>query len=468
MTPSTSHRTAAQRSRAPSLLALLVAAVVALPVAAAEEDFALAFAVEPPAGETLFAIELPPAVYATLVSPDLADLTVVDAQGREQPLSLLRPAPPAVLPPEQIPLALPIALPADAAASPGALALHVLRDGDGRLRAVDLESVDAAAAEASPSEWWVDLGDTARQGIDGLRLTTFDDADFRVTVDVRASDDLVRWETLQTALPLVRASQGGHTIERLDLRFARTTRRYVALEAVSEGQGLPALRALVGLRHRGPAPTPLSTLVLTPIKVSTDGRTAEYGRPGPLPVHQLDVQLASGDGLLDYTVEQAEGERWESRAGGTAWRLSVGGETLTSEPVDAVWSSAGTLRLRFAQAPAAPPSLVLGYRPDHAVVLANGTPPFRLLAGSAQATGGRATLADTLAVVRDRQGAEWQPPLARLGPPEALAGRGALTPRPDAGKISLWLVLALGAAAVAFMAIRLLRQSGPGPTPSEK
>lgn len=78
-----------------SLVFAMAAAVSAAPVLASEEDFALAFPIDAPADAPVFAIELPAEAYATLTTSDLADLVVVDAQGREQPISLHRPPPPA-------------------------------------------------------------------------------------------------------------------------------------------------------------------------------------------------------------------------------------------------------------------------------------------------------------------------------------------------------------------------------------
>jgi hypothetical protein len=442
-----------------SLVFAIAAAVSAAPVLASDQDFALAFPIDAPADAPVFAFELPAEAYSTLTTQDLADLVVVDAQGREQPISLHRPPPPAPpQAPEAFALPLPIAVPGDAASMPGALELHVRRDAEGTLSVLDLRSVDGVANGSAPAEWLIDVGAEARRGLDGLRLRPQSDADFRTLVDIRGSDDLVHWEELQSALPVLRASSDGRRIERLDLRFARTTHRYLALRPVAGESALPAVVALEGLRRREAEPAPLASRVLEAVAVSEDGLSVDFARFGPLPVQQAEVRLGNGDGILEYRIEEQVGERWQTVASGKAWRLSIGGETLEAAPTPLWRSGMGPLRIQLAQ-PARPPSLVLGYAPDRVIVMANGTPPFRLLAGSASRRQASVGMDDTLAAIRRRQGADWQPPLAGVGAARTLAGAEALVPPTDVGRWGLWAVLGLGALIVGGLAVRLLRSA---------
>lgn len=440
---------------------LLAAALCCTPAFAADADFALAFPIEAPPGTPVFAFELPAEAYATLTTPDLTDLVVVDAQGREQPITLQRPPPPAPpVAPQVLALALPIAVPGDPTATPGGWELHVRRDAEGGLAALDLQSAEGGQTSAGAAEWLVDVGDESREGLDGLRLTPRDDADFRTLVDLRGSDDLVHWQPLQSALPLLRASGDGRRIERLDLRFPRSTHRYLALRPVPGEAPLPTVAVLEGLRRRDAEPAPLATRVLEAEAVSEDGRTFEFAAFGPVPVQQAEVRLADGDGIVDYRLEESIGDRWQTVASGTAWRLSMGGETLQAAP-QPLWRS-GTGRLRLHWLPSAPrPRLVVGYVPDRVIVMAQGTPPFRLLAGSAQGRRMAVTLGDPLAAVRQREGQDWQPPSATVGPAQTLAGPTALRPPADPGRWSLWAVLGLGALVVGVLAWRLLGSSPP-------
>lgn len=442
-------------SRRFALLALLVA-TAASAVSADEQAFAIAFPISPPAGEPMFAIELPAEAYATLTTNDLADLVVVDAQGREQPAALLRaarPERPRVTDAFELPL--PVPLPGGATSTPGRLSLHVRRDADGRLDALDLQTVDGMAAEATPAEWLIDAGDAARQGMDGLRLTTSSADDFRTRVDIHGSDDLVHWQRIGSALPVLRASATGQRIERLDVRFAPTTHRYLSVRSLPGEAALPALASLQGLREAEAGPPPLASTLLAPDRVSADGLIIDYARPGPLPVQQVEVQWTDGDGVFAFRIEEQRDGRWQPIASGTAWRLTIGGETLSAAPLPLWMNGTGPLRLVLTQ-PAPSPRLVLRYAPDRLVVMANGAPPFRLLAGSVGQRRTPVTLTETLDVLRQQQGEAWEPPLATLGPASVLAGATALSPSPDPGRVGLWAVLILGALAVGGLAWRLL------------
>ena len=105
--------------------------------------------------------------------------------------------------------------------------------------------------------------------------------------------------------------------------------------------------------------------------------------------------------------------------------------------------------------------LRLGYRPEVVVFLAEGNPPFALLAGSARASRQDAPLPQLVDALRAERGREWQPVTAALGTREALAGDAALqpvAPPTDWKRWLLWSVLVVGALLVAGFASSLLRQ----------
>ncbi|MGV8944228.1 DUF3999 family protein, partial [Thermomonas sp.] len=108
------------------------------------------------------------------------------------------------------------------------------------------------------------------------------------------------------------------------------------------------------------------------------------------------------------------------------------------------------------------PVLRLGYQPEVMVFLAQGQPPFALVAGSARASRADAPLPHLVDAIRTRRGSDWQPATASLGTPTVLAGAQALQPAPpqrDWKSWLLWGLLVLGAAVVAGFAASLLRQS---------
>ena len=107
------------------------------------------------------------------------------------------------------------------------------------------------------------------------------------------------------------------------------------------------------------------------------------------------------------------------------------------------------------------PTLKLGYRPEVVVFLAQGKPPYALVAGSARAQRADAPLPQLVDALRVQRGQEWQPATATLGQPQALAGANALTPAPVERDWKAWLLWALligGALIVAGFAFSLLKK----------
>lgn len=442
--------------RAACLLAL--AALSPAPATAAEDDFALAFPIEAPAGERLFALELPPAAYATLVTSDLRDLAVLDAEGRAMPIHLHRPPAPSGGPMQPIDLPLPLHLALPASGSTARLGLNLRRDASGRLEALDLR--DASGVDAAPgTEWLLDTAPANDDGYAGLRVLPADaEADVRLHVEVQGSDDLVHWTRVAGALPLLRVSDGDRRIERLDLRFPRSTWRYLAIRSASPNEALPRLSGLQALRDPAPVGTATRWLRLAPTSVSADGREHEFASPGPIPVHAIDVELPELAGANGFRVERRRDGQWQPVAGGTAWRLDVDAAVLRQDPILHAGPGSGPWRVVFDQ-PVQAPRLALGHRPDRVLVMAAGKPPYRLLAGSASFRNRPVPLDEALAAVRERRGEHWTPALAGVGDARMLAGAEALETPVDTGRWGLWLVLGAGALLVAGAAWRLLRAS---------
>ncbi|MGO4779458.1 DUF3999 family protein, partial [Lysobacter sp. 2RAB21] len=108
--------------------------------------------------------------------------------------------------------------------------------------------------------------------------------------------------------------------------------------------------------------------------------------------------------------------------------------------------------------------LRLGYRPEVVVFLAQGEPPYALVAGSARAARGDSPLAHLIEALRTSRGRDWQPADATLGSAVALAGASALVPAEperDWHSYMLWAVLVAGALIVAGFAFSLLKSNKP-------
>ena len=104
------------------------------------------------------------------------------------------------------------------------------------------------------------------------------------------------------------------------------------------------------------------------------------------------------------------------------------------------------------------------HRPEVMVFLAQGTPPYALVAGSASARRATVPMPALVDALRRDRGAEWQPAPAYLSTATVLAGDAALVAPPEPRDWKAWLlwgVLLLGAGLVAAFAFSLLRGRPP-------
>jgi hypothetical protein len=186
--------------------------------------------------------------------------------------------------------------------------------------------------------------------------------------------------------------------------------------------------------------------------------------PAALPVESVVVALpAANNAARVHVLVQSEG--------GSSWMevaaldlVRTGGKS--GEATAAIGErSVKHLRVHSDTPLADAPALRVGWLPAQFVFLPEGSAPYRLLAGSHAARRGDYPVGEALSRLRSQHDAEWQPPVAQLGPRSDEAGPSALeAPKVpyDWTKPLLWVVLTLGALVVAGMAFSLLRQGREG------
>jgi len=426
-------------------------------------EFALSFGLDAPADEPVFALELTPDVYATLQTPGLRDLVVVDANDIAQPVSVAPPERSTAEPaPLRTALATPVTVPVEAMGQPERLQLLVRGAGG---ESVDL-SLPASAPTAAGAEWLVDAKAAAEAGYDALALRLPDAPDdFRTLVTVRGSNDLAAWITLADSQPLLRFASGGQTIERLTVDLGN--RRYFRYLAVSPSSPapLPAVVGLDALLRTQAQAAPLPLLVLEPISAAAGPGEFSYPATGPLPVVAYRVRVREPNGVFPYRLVQTFDRQDRLLDEASAWQVSFGGTVLRPEFSPLRLPRGSGLQLRFDGRPDAP-MVELVYRPDRLIVVASGTPPYRLLAGSSRLRNAPVSGDAAIAAISQARGDAWSPARAAIGAAVTAGGAVALerrTAAPDAGTLTLWVVLLMGALLVAGAAWRMLR-TGPTPT----
>ncbi|WP_126969821.1 DUF3999 domain-containing protein [Xanthomonas sp. BRIP62411] len=411
----------------------------------------------------LYQLRLNAAIYRSAQDAGLRDVAVIDARGEEMPAALLPvDAAPAAAPRRQ---RLPVfALPAGAAPANGDLQLIAERDASGAVRRLEGRFATGAAAGAGGS-WLIDasaLGDRPR----ALWLDWDGNTPVQARLRVEGSDDLRDWRVLAADA----------TVMALDNQAQRLQQRRIALDEgarylriVPVSGALPALRAVDAELDGVAAPLQSQWLELPG---TAQDKAVLYALPGRFPVTQVDVSGGQAE-AVEWIVESrdADDAPWLRRAGPwLAYRLGAGKAAASppqqlSAPVrDRQW------RLLAAQGRStARPTLRVGYQPEQMMFLAQGLPPYAVVAGSARVQRGDAPLASMLQALRRERGAQWQPaPASIAAQAQPLAGDAALqpaaTPR-DWKRWLLWGLLIGGAVLVGGFAVSLLRSPAANRSP---
>ena len=403
-------------------------------------------------------------VYRQLQSPRLQDLVVVNAQGTPVATAVF---------PADAPLArsgaavsLPwFPLPVDAGTSRQDIAAISEIATDGSLRRVELRAPGNATAATGDGGFVVDASQV-RRPLAALRLAWTDTAPFDRGYRVSASDDLRQWRDVDADARLVQLQNNGQRIVEDRIALPGVQARYLRLlPTTPQASGLTLTAVIAEPVGQVAAPS-LQWEELQGRRVDTpQGPTFEYVLDGRFPIEAADV-VSPGNSTRGWSLERRDDDQsaWQPAASPwMAYRLDSTGTSSRSPPQplhddsrDRHW------RLRARDAfDGAPPVLRLGYRPEVVVFLAEGNPPFALLAGSARASRQDAPLPQLVDALRAERGRDWQPVTAALGTREALAGDAALqpvTPPTDWKRWLLWGVLIVGALLVAALAFSLLRQ----------
>lgn len=451
------------------LLALLA---LALPLAAApRQDYARQWPLQLSRDDAgAYRVALDPAVYAQAQSPQLRDVEVIDASGASVPAEVFAPEQPLARAPQRVALPwfpLPAA-PAGNAAQGWELISEM--ETDGRLRRVEARSTAGDAAKLPQTALLIDAS-ALRAPILALQLRWSPGAALDAAYSVEASDDLDRWRSVSSSGRLLDLERDGRRLQQRRIAFDAVGEqaRYLRLTP----QDPQRAAQIVGVEAElaaSAAGAPLQWRELKGVRVeSNDGGVAfEYRLDGRFPIQQADVALP-GNHALQWRLDSrdSEDQGWRAQAG--PWMAyAVAGQgagdrsaarQLAGVTRDRLW------RLRASGAVPGEPVLRLGYRPEVAVFLAQGKPPYALVAGSARAARADSPLAQLVEALRQSRGEQWRPAEASLGAAADLAGAAALTPPPprrDWRAWLLWAVLVAGAVVVAGFAMSLLR-SGKAP-----
>jgi len=404
-------------------------------------------------------------VYRSATLPSLRDIDVRNAAGAAVPAALFSPEQPLAQASRQHVLPW-FPLPRDQAVPGRDITLISERDADGSVRRVEARVGESGktGAETIANAWLIDASQVdARIKVLHLewpaQATALD-----VAYQVEGSDNLRDWRILQPRAQLLDLTRDGQRLQQRRIPLDGQA-KYLRLSPLQPDAALP----LAGVSAELAGPAAAQTWqweALNGNAVVENGRTYyQFVLDGRFPIARADVALdtnAAGEWTLES--RDADDAQWQHRAGPwVAFQVGAGdgGERSAAQSLagivrDQQWRLSSRAPVNTA------PILRLGYQPEVMVFLAQGQPPFSLVAGSARATRADAPLTQLVAALRERRGGDWRPASATLGTPAKLAGAQALQPAPiqrDWKSWLLWGLLVLGAVVVAGFAASLLRQA---------
>jgi len=429
-------------------------------LAVSEHRYSANISVQQPAA--FVQLPLPASAYARLLQPGLVDLRIVDANGANVPFAVLpwREAQTEAVE-QQRAVALYTLPRRPAAGTAWPMPVEVLVQGD-RI-SVRQRGGNAAPPPAVPPGWLFDLGPQQRNepAATALRLAWSGPAEFSAAYLLESSDDLRSWRAAGRGQVLALASPAGPLTQAL-VPLPADAGRFLRL-VWSDPAAAPALSGAmrVAAQERSTAVDSTTAWSVAASAASTP-KALHFDLGAVLPLVQIDLQGGPGTRVTPLRVEgrQRSDEAWRPVTQGVVYQIDAAGSSSRSPPLPL---RAELRYLRVLPDERAAPldlgtQLLVQARLASLVFASQGQPPFKLLAGAADARPGAlpaTTLVPLLEDERPRFGratlGDWQEVAVVASQVAAEQRQAALRPW------LLWTVLLAGVAALGSMVWRLAR-----------
>lgn len=459
---------------------LLAVAVACLAGAAqaqpriADLGYRAAITAEP--GHSHYRLQVPAPVYAGIERADLGDLRILNASGEPVPYAFLprRQDQPA---PVKVQIARLFPLYGQASKGLDGVKLDVTRDAGGTVIRFASEPKPAAGRRELLG-YLVDAS-AAKLPVEALALEWQTAVNFSGAVRIEASDDLSRWSTLAGDAPILALEHSGERLERRRVEVPARKVHYLRLSFIR----VPAdfLLKAVTLEQRGERVEPARQWKpLAGTALADKPGEYRFDSGGRFPVDRVRLGLPQQNTIarIQLLARDREDAPWRSVASALVFRLQRNGAQVTSPDVQVTATADRQWLLRADQRGgglgAGQVSLEIGWLPHEIVFAARGKGPFALAFGDRLAKPEALAVGTVVPEYRDDKDV---PAVA------AAVGEVIGTPRPrpslsdplgmaralwESGELktwALWAVLLAGVFAVAWMALRLLRDVSAGAPP---
>jgi hypothetical protein len=426
--------------------------------AVSPDDFARGLRLDVAEGEAVQVLLVPPVVYQTVTTDDLADVRVFNGDGEEVPHALYSSGLPRPVSP--VPVALPLFPIRGAERVPiGDLTVQVERTESGALVAVrERES----GARDQPIQAYLLDASALNAPMQRLVITWPDSAqNVLAEVEVATSDDLQAWRSWGRAT-LARMQYAGQSLVQNEIALPQRQARYVRLTWAEDARWSPVKQ--VEAVPDGEAEPDRQWVSLEP--AAAEPTQYVFDQRGVLPVDRVELELPQPNTLARVTMASSverEGS-WQRRYDGLIYRLQLDGRELTSPPLvmprttDRFW--------RMTVDPAGgglgqgAPTLRLGWTPERLLFVARGAAPYTVAFGSAGVEAADFSPREILRLIPGPEEAVLRQPLATVADTVALGGPSRLTPDEELpwAQYLLWGALILGVVFLTVLTVRLIRQ----------
>jgi hypothetical protein len=444
-------------------LAFMGSVAVATFAAETPDDFAYAMPIAAEAGEALYQVELPPALYRGVTRADLGDLRVFNAKGEVVPHAIRQRARPEAAPAGVVDLPF-FPLRADRTGQLEDLRVRVRTRADGTV--VDIRSGPKKTGSGSATLGYLLDASQSRQPVQALLLEwKVPREGFVGKIHVEGSDDLARWNSIARDASVLELEFGGHRLERKRVELRGQKYKYLRVSWPPNQKAVP-LTAVRGETLADAREPQRAWVTLPQAGAGKNPGEYEYDVGGPVPFDRLRIELPQTNTLAQIAIltRDKAPEEWRMLGERLVYRLQREGNEVTSPEIDIAGRGARMLMLRVDQKGGGiglgQPVVHLGYRPQQLVFAARGEGPFQLAYGSHAARAASFSVASLIPGHGTQR--EFPVKTATLGEPRKLAGEKQLRAPPDYRKWALWASLILGVAGLGYMAYRLLRQMAAG------
>lgn len=459
---------------------LLAIAVAGLAGAAQAQpriaDLGYRAAIHTQPGHSHYRVQLPAAVYAGIERADLGDLRVLNASGEPVPYAFLprRQDQPA---PVQVQIARLFPLYGEESKGLDGVKLDVTRDAGG--------TVIRFASEPKPAKgerkllgYLVDAS-ALQLPVEAMTLQWQTAANFSGAVRIEGSDDLSRWGTLAGDAPILVLEHAGERLERRRVELPARMVKYLRLSFARVPQDF--LLTGVSLEQRGERVEPARQWrPLAGAAVPDKQGEYRFESGGRFPVDRVRLGLPQQNTIarIQLLARDREEAPWRTVGSALAFRLQRNGAQVTSPDVQVAPTADRQWLLRADQRGgglgAGQVSLEIGWLPHEIVFAARGDGPFALAFGDRLAKPEALAVGTVVPEYRDGKevpaavatvGEVTGAPRAKLSLSDPLGMLRALWESGELKRWALWAALLAGVLAVAWMALRLLRDVGSGAPP---